>query len=203
MKSARSSFPSLAEAALPKAVELADVSGARVLLLRAAQASTLLGADLTEAQVRVVREAEDYLAALKDRLAKSGRASVETSVWYGPAAYAIVEAARIRKVDQIVMTHPRPQRPGPTPPRERGGVGPARHHHAHPAAPRGGRARRGPDRRGQAVGRAMEAPRKRRRTLGAPGGEASRVRRDRCDPRALARREAEVPEAVARASTEP
>ena len=78
----------LAEAALPKAVELADVSGARVLLLRAAQASTLLGADLTEAQVRVVREAEDYLAALKDRLAKSGRASVETSVWYGPAAYA-------------------------------------------------------------------------------------------------------------------
>ena len=46
----------------------------------------------------------------------------------------------------------------------------------------------------------MEAPRKRRRTLGAPGGEASRVRRDRCDPRALARREAEVPEAVARAS---
>ena len=94
----------LAEAALPKALELADVLGARVLLLRAAQASTLLGADLTEAQVRVVREAEDYLAALKDRLAKSGRASVETSVWYGPAAYAIVEAARIRKVDQIVMT---------------------------------------------------------------------------------------------------
>ena len=29
---------------------------------------------------------------------------METSVWYGPAAYAIVEAARIRKVDQIVMT---------------------------------------------------------------------------------------------------
>jgi nucleotide-binding universal stress UspA family protein len=94
----------LAEAALPKALELAEVSGARVLLVRAAQASTLPVADPTAAQVKVVTEAEAYLAEVQARLTRQGRVPVETSVWYGPAAYAIVEAARIRRVDQIVMT---------------------------------------------------------------------------------------------------
>lgn len=94
----------LAEAALPKAVELAGVSGARLLLIRAAQAHTLPGVDSTGAQVKVVREAEEYLAKVSDRLCKSELRTVETSVWYGPAAYAIVEAARLHRVDQIVMT---------------------------------------------------------------------------------------------------
>jgi nucleotide-binding universal stress UspA family protein len=94
----------LAEAALPKALELAELSGARVLLLRAAEAQTLPGVDPTEAQVKVVGEAEAYLAQVQTRLTRQGRVTVETAVWYGPAALAIVEAARIRKVDQIVMT---------------------------------------------------------------------------------------------------
>ena len=94
----------LAEAALPKAVELAEVSGARILLLRAAQAQTLPGIDPTEAQVRVVSEAETYLAEIQKRLAPQGHVKVETAVWYGPAAHAIVEAARVRKADEIVMT---------------------------------------------------------------------------------------------------
>jgi nucleotide-binding universal stress UspA family protein len=94
----------LAEAALPKAVELAEVSGAHILLLRAAQAQTLPGVDPTEAQVRVVSEAEAYLAEIQKRLARQGHVKVETAVWYGPAAYAIVEAARVRKADEIVMT---------------------------------------------------------------------------------------------------
>ena len=94
----------LAEAALPRALELAEISGARLLLLRAAQASSLPGVDPTEAQARVVREAETYLAHLQERLTRQGDVKVETSVWYGPAAYAIVEAARIHAVDQIVMT---------------------------------------------------------------------------------------------------
>lgn len=94
----------LAEAALPKALELAEVSGARVLLLRAAETHTLLPRDPTEAQVKVVSEAESYLARVRKRLTRHGRVTVETAVWYGPAARAIVEAARIRKVDQIVMT---------------------------------------------------------------------------------------------------
>lgn len=94
----------LAEAALPKALELAELSGARVLLLRAAETHTLLPRDPTEAQVKVVSEAESYLARVRKRLTRHDRVTVETAVWYGPAARAIVEAARIRKVDQIVMT---------------------------------------------------------------------------------------------------
>ncbi len=58
--------------------------------------------------MEVVREAEDYLAAVAARLKEQGIDRVETSVWYGPAASAIVEAARLRKADLIVMsTHGR------------------------------------------------------------------------------------------------
>ena len=94
----------LAEASLPKAVEMAESSGAKLLLIRAAEAHTLPGVDPTEAQIKVVQEAEDYLAQVGDRLAALGLKDVETSVWYGPAAYAIVEAARLNKVDLIAMT---------------------------------------------------------------------------------------------------
>ena len=94
----------LAEAALPQALEIAESSGANLLLIRAAEAHTLPGVDPTEAQIKVVQEAEGYLAQVRDRLAAQGRKEVETSVWYGPAAYAIVEAARLNKVDLIAMT---------------------------------------------------------------------------------------------------
>lgn len=94
----------LAEGALPKAVEVAEVSGAQLLLLRAAEAHSFPGVDPVEAQIKVVSEAEEYLARAVDRLAASGVKDVKASVWYGPAAYAIVEAARARKVDLIVMT---------------------------------------------------------------------------------------------------
>lgn len=98
----------LAETALPRAVELAGASGAQLLLLRAAQAHILPGADPTEAQVRVVREAEEYLGSVKDRIEKTGATRAEASVWYGPAAFAIVEATRLHKVDLVVMsTHGR------------------------------------------------------------------------------------------------
>jgi nucleotide-binding universal stress UspA family protein len=93
----------LAEAALPKAMELADFSGARILLLRAAEAHVLPGADPTDAQVAVVKDAEAYLDRVRGHL--RGRSiTVETSVWYGPAAQAILEAARHHGVDEIVMT---------------------------------------------------------------------------------------------------
>lgn len=95
---------SLAEAALPKAVEVAESSGPRLLLLRAVEAHTIPGTDPTEAQVKVVSEAEGYLAQVSDRVRTLGIKDTETSVWYGPAAYAIVEAARLYKVDLIVMT---------------------------------------------------------------------------------------------------
>lgn len=94
----------LAETALPKAIELAQDSGAKVELLRAVEAHTLPGVDPTEAQIKVVKEGEEYLAEAAARLKANGVKGVETSVWYGPAAYAIVEAARLHKVDLIVMT---------------------------------------------------------------------------------------------------
>jgi nucleotide-binding universal stress UspA family protein len=97
----------LAESAIDKALEVAAPEST-LMLLRAAEAHSLPGVDPTEAQVEIVREAEEYLAAVAARLNEQGVTRVETSVWYGPAASAIVEAARLRKADLIVMsTHGR------------------------------------------------------------------------------------------------
>lgn len=94
----------LAESAIATAVEMARSGLATLMLVRAVEAHTLPGADPTDAQVEVVREAEAYLAGVADRLKQQGVKNVQTSVWYGPAASAIVDAARLRKADLIVMT---------------------------------------------------------------------------------------------------
>lgn len=90
------------EAVLARAVELGR-DGATLMLLRAAEARTL-GRDLVAAQVDVVKEAEVYLADVSERLRRTGVEDVETSVWYGPAAESIVEAARVRNADLILMS---------------------------------------------------------------------------------------------------
>lgn len=96
----------LAETAMWRAAEMAN--GGTVSLLRAAEAHTLPGADPVDAQVTAVREAEEYLASAAKRLHAGGVKNVETHVWYGPAAAAIVEAAQVQKADLIVMsTHGR------------------------------------------------------------------------------------------------
>jgi nucleotide-binding universal stress UspA family protein len=98
----------LAEAPLSTACEFAAKDGATISLLRAAEAFTMPGADTVEAQVTAVREAEEYLAAVVRRLKDKGITRVETHVWYGPPAAAIVEAAAVQKADLIVMsTHGR------------------------------------------------------------------------------------------------
>jgi nucleotide-binding universal stress UspA family protein len=99
----------LAEGALRTAVSLAKGSpGAVITLLRAAEASTLPGADPAEAQVRVVREAEGYLESVAAGLKREGIGPVKTSVWYGPPAEAILESAEVTQPDLIVMsTHGR------------------------------------------------------------------------------------------------
>ena len=94
----------LAETAVYRAVDLARETGAKVVLLRAAEAHRLPGVDPTDAQVAVVQEAEEYLAAVKARLEEGAFKNVETYVWYGPPATAIVEAARLGRVDLILMT---------------------------------------------------------------------------------------------------
>ena len=97
----------LAEAALPSAASLASADTV-VILMRAAEAHTMPCGDPTAAQVDAVREAEEYLAGVAARLQLNGVKNIATSVWYGPAAPAIVDAARLRKVDLIVMsTHGR------------------------------------------------------------------------------------------------
>ena len=97
----------LAESALTQAMNLAE-GGATLMLVRAAEACRLPGVDPTEAQVQVVREAEQYLDEVVARLRRQGGTKVETSVWYGPADAAIVDAARTRHADLIVMsTHGR------------------------------------------------------------------------------------------------
>lgn len=98
----------LAEAALTTACDFAARDGAAISLLRAADATSVLGADVVEAQVTAVREAEEYLASVLQRLEDRGVWRIETHVWYGPAAAAIVEAASAQKADLIVMcTHGR------------------------------------------------------------------------------------------------
>jgi nucleotide-binding universal stress UspA family protein len=99
----------LAEMALPTAVVLLrDSPDATLILLRAAEATTLPGIDPTEAQVAVVRDAENYLERVAARLRDDGLSRVLTSVWYGKPARAIVEAAQLRRADLIVMsTHGR------------------------------------------------------------------------------------------------
>lgn len=99
----------LAEAALTTAMKLAAMMrDPKLLLLRAAEAHTFPGADPTEAQVRVVREAEGYLEKVADRIRREGIRDVQTSVWYGHAAKSIIEAARFYEVDLLVMsTHGR------------------------------------------------------------------------------------------------
>ena len=95
----------LAERALAKAVDMArGADDPTLVLLRAAEASAWPGVDPTGEQVRVVREAEEYLAGVKAHLSQRGTDNVDTSVWYGPPASVIVEAARVGKVDLIVMT---------------------------------------------------------------------------------------------------
>ena len=97
----------MAEAAITEARQMARPDST-LLLVRAANARIIPGADVIGAQIIAVREVEEYMAALKDKLEKDGVRGIETHVWYGPAASAIVEAARVHKVDVIVMsTHGR------------------------------------------------------------------------------------------------
>jgi nucleotide-binding universal stress UspA family protein len=93
----------LAETALGEAIELGR-GGATLVLVRAAEAARVPMADPTEAQVTVVREAEGYLESVAERVRAAGVTEVETSVWYGSAGEAIIEAARVRSIDLIVMS---------------------------------------------------------------------------------------------------
>ena len=95
---------SLAEEAIDTAIVLAAGGPFTLSLLMATEAHGLPVADPIDAQVRVVREAEEYLVSVRDRLARHGITDVDTSAWYGQAAPAILEGARLKKADLIVMS---------------------------------------------------------------------------------------------------
>jgi nucleotide-binding universal stress UspA family protein len=94
----------LAETALPPAIGLAREHGARLVLLRAVEAHTPPMGDPVQAQVEAVREAESYVDGMRERVRNAGVPTVDTSVWYGPPAESIAEAARYRGADLIVMS---------------------------------------------------------------------------------------------------
>ena len=97
----------LAEAALTWAASLTRTGGT-IVLLRAAEAPTARNADPIETQLEAVRAAEMYLADVAEHVKELGVSNVDTSVWYGPAVESIVDAARYRNADVIVMsTHGR------------------------------------------------------------------------------------------------
>ena len=94
----------VAEAALAPAVDLARQARAKLVLLRAAEAHTRPLADPIEDQVDVMRETMTYLEATRARVMAAGVADVEVAAWYGPAVKAIVDTARYRGADLIVMS---------------------------------------------------------------------------------------------------
>jgi len=93
----------LAENALWKAGDL-GAPGTALVLLRAAEAYRMPLGDPIEAQITAVREAEKYLETVAAKAKDAGLERVETHVWYGSPAAAIIEAAQAQKVDLIVMS---------------------------------------------------------------------------------------------------
>ncbi len=99
------------EAALPYAIGLAQRSGAKLTLIRAARAGARLFAE-DDDQAVAIGAAERYLEAVATRVAAQGVA-VDTGVPYGPTAEWIGAETELRSVDFVVMaTHDRigPQR---------------------------------------------------------------------------------------------
>ena len=98
----------LAEAALPRVVELARGGETTVLLVHAVAAHGRDGRVATHADLDVTREAEAYLSGVRERLADRGVRAVRAAVRHGPPARVIVEVAAAAKADLIVMsTHGR------------------------------------------------------------------------------------------------
>lgn len=93
-----------AEAALPKAVELVKQNeGATIVVVRAVDPATQDGSVLTEAGVRAINEAADYLGNVAAQLRKDGVRPVARSILYAAPGPAIVRVARAVKADVIVM----------------------------------------------------------------------------------------------------
>jgi len=92
-----------AENVLPLVEKLARELKMGISLLRVALAHTFPGVDPTEAQVKVVREAEEYLERIADDLKTKGL-KVDTHVRYGNDAEEILDHANQNGIEMIAMT---------------------------------------------------------------------------------------------------
>ncbi len=96
-----------AETVIPRVEELIAGKETGICLLRVASAPTFPGVDPTEAQVKVVREAEEYLKGLENDLRARGL-NVDTHVRYGNDAEEILDHAAQKDIALIAMsTHGR------------------------------------------------------------------------------------------------
>ena len=91
-----------AENVLPKVEELAERKKEGICLLRVALAHTFPGVDQTEAQVEVVREAEEYLHGVEERLKAKGF-DVNAHVRYGDEVEEILDHAAQKEIDLVAM----------------------------------------------------------------------------------------------------
>ena len=92
---------------LPQVETLASELNNGICLLKVVYAHTFPGADPTQAQVSVVREAEEYLRKIEGQLKAKGL-DVDTHVRYGDEAKEILDHATQDNVDLIAMsTHGR------------------------------------------------------------------------------------------------
>jgi len=97
----------LAEGIIPLVEELAKVHQGEVTLFRVALAHTFPGADPTDHQVKVTRNAEEYLNEVDAKLKGAG-VNVNAVVCYGRDAEEIVRYAKDENMDLIAMsTHGR------------------------------------------------------------------------------------------------
>jgi len=92
-----------AENVLPMVEKLATELKVSIALLRVAYAHTFPGADQTEAEVRVVREAEEYLRKIEDRLKAKGFI-VDSHVRYGNDAEEILDHVAQKDIEFVAMT---------------------------------------------------------------------------------------------------
>ncbi len=92
---------------LPKVEKLASDLKTGICLLRVAYTHTFPGVDPIDAQVTVVREAEEYLRRIEKRLKTKGF-NVDSHVRYGDEVSEILDHASQEDVDLIAMsTHGR------------------------------------------------------------------------------------------------
>lgn len=92
-----------AENVPPKVEKLDRDLKAGIAFLRVVITHTFPGVDPTDAEVKVVREAEVYLSKLEEMLKKRGL-KVDSHVRYGNDAEEILDHAAQKDIDMVAMT---------------------------------------------------------------------------------------------------